>query len=73
MPPAIRLGWLLDAYLVDIANGQATNVTAAERVSFYNSVFFWPGDGAGDGDDLRSLQPRARAEVASVAAGSLRP
>lgn len=37
-------GWLYDAYLVDIATGQATNVTAVERVSFYNSIFFWPGD-----------------------------
>lgn len=36
--------WLFDAYLVDIATGQATNVTAVERVSFYNSIFFWPGD-----------------------------
>jgi TolB protein len=39
-----REGWLLDAYLVDIATGQAANVTAVERISFYNSVFFWPGD-----------------------------
>ena len=37
-------GWLVDSYLVDIATGQATNVTAVERVSFYNSIFFWPGD-----------------------------
>ncbi|MBS0205187.1 MAG: PD40 domain-containing protein [Planctomycetes bacterium] len=37
-------GWLLDSYLVDIATGQAINVTAVERVSFYNSVFFWPSD-----------------------------
>jgi Tol biopolymer transport system component len=36
--------WLLDSYLVDIATGQATNVTSVERVSFYNSVFFWPND-----------------------------
>lgn len=37
-------GWLVDAYLVDVASGQATNVSAVERVSFYNSIFFWPGD-----------------------------
>jgi Tol biopolymer transport system component len=38
-------GWLLDSYLVDLASGQATNVTSIERVSFYNSgLFFWPGD-----------------------------
>lgn len=37
-------GWLVDSYLVEIATGQATNVTAVERVSFYNGVFFWPGD-----------------------------
>lgn len=38
-------GWLYDTYLVDLASGKATNVTAVERVSFYNSgLFFWPGD-----------------------------
>ena len=37
-------GWLVDSYLVDIASGKATNVTGVERVSFYNSIFFWPGD-----------------------------
>jgi TolB protein len=38
-------GWLYDAYLVDLASGKATNVTAIERVSFYNSgLFFWPND-----------------------------
>jgi TolB protein len=38
-------GWLYDSYLVDLATGKATNVTAVERVSFYNSgLFFWPGD-----------------------------
>lgn len=37
-------GWLLDASLVEIATGHAENVTAVERVSFYNSVFFWPND-----------------------------
>ena len=38
-------GYLCDMYLVDPASGKATNVTAVERVSFYNSgLFFWPGD-----------------------------
>jgi Tol biopolymer transport system component len=38
-------GWLYDSYLVDLATGKATNVTAVERVSFYNSgLFFWPDD-----------------------------
>lgn len=38
-------GWLLDAYLFDIASGNATNITAIERVSFYNGgLFFWPND-----------------------------
>src|SRR5579872_6461381 len=38
-------GYLLDAYLVDLASGKATNVTAVERVSFYNhGLFVWPGD-----------------------------
>jgi len=38
-------GWLCDSYLVDLVGGQATNITAVERVSFYNSgLFFWPGD-----------------------------
>jgi hypothetical protein len=32
--------WLLDAYLFDMATGKATNVTAVERISFYNSVGF---------------------------------
>jgi Tol biopolymer transport system component len=37
--------WLVDTFLVDLATGQATNVTAVERVSHYNSgVFFWPKD-----------------------------
>ncbi|HPM82363.1 MAG TPA: hypothetical protein PLF81_16760 [Candidatus Anammoximicrobium sp.] len=36
-------GWQLDAFLVDLATAKATNVTAVERVSFYNSgLFFWP-------------------------------
>ena len=38
-------GWLLDTYLVDIASGRSRNVTAVDRVSFYNGgLFFWPGD-----------------------------
>jgi TolB protein len=38
-------GWLLDSYLLDLATGKATNLTAVERVSFHNSgLFFWPGD-----------------------------
>jgi Tol biopolymer transport system component len=38
-------GWRLDSYLVDLASGRAENVTAVERVSFYNGgLFFWPGD-----------------------------
>jgi Tol biopolymer transport system component len=38
-------GYLLDSYLLDLANGKTTNVTAVDRVSFYNSgVFFWPDD-----------------------------
>ena len=38
-------GYLLDSILLDLANGKTTNVTAVERVSFYNSgVFFWPDD-----------------------------
>jgi TolB protein len=41
----IKEGWLLDSYLVDLATGKATNVTAVERVSFYNGgLFFWPND-----------------------------
>lgn len=36
-------GWLYDTYLVDIATGKSTNLTAVERVSFYNTgLFFWP-------------------------------
>jgi Tol biopolymer transport system component len=38
-------GWLYDMFLVDIGSGAATNVTAVDRVSFYNSgLFFWPSD-----------------------------
>ncbi len=37
--------WLHDIFLVDLASGRATNVTAVERVSFHNSGLFpWPGD-----------------------------
>jgi len=36
--------WLLDAYLFDMATGKATNITTVERVSFCNSVVFWPND-----------------------------
>ena len=40
-------GWLYDVYLFDVAAGKATNVTAVERVSSYNSgLFFWPNDPA---------------------------
>ncbi|MCY2993699.1 MAG: hypothetical protein NTY19_38355, partial [Planctomycetota bacterium] len=38
-------GWRLDSYLVELATVKATNVTAVERVSFYNGgLFFWPND-----------------------------
>lgn len=38
-------GWLLDTFLVEMNTGTATNLTAVERVSVYNSgLFFWPGD-----------------------------
>jgi TolB protein len=38
-------GWLLDAYVLDMETGKATNLTAVERVSFHNAgLFFWPGD-----------------------------
>ncbi len=38
-------GWLYDMYLLDLAGGKATNVSAVERVSFYNGgLFYWPGD-----------------------------
>jgi Tol biopolymer transport system component len=40
-------GWLYDSYLVELSSGRAENVTAVERVSFYNSgLFFWPEDPA---------------------------
>ena len=39
--------WLYDTHLVDLATGRSTNVTAVDRVSFYNTgVFPWPGDEA---------------------------
>ncbi len=38
-------GWRYDMILVDLAKGQATNMTAVDRVSFYNTgLFFWPRD-----------------------------
>jgi len=38
-------GWLYDTLLLDLASGRLTNVTAVERVSFYNTgVFFWPNN-----------------------------
>jgi Tol biopolymer transport system component len=38
-------GWLYDSYLLDLASGKATNLTAVGRVSFYNAgLFFWPND-----------------------------
>ncbi len=38
-------GWLIDTYLVELSTGKATNITAVERISFYNSgLFFWPND-----------------------------
>jgi hypothetical protein len=37
--------WLYDTHLLDLDSGRTTNVTAVERVSFYNTgVFAWPGD-----------------------------
>lgn len=36
--------WLYDTHLVDLHSGRAVNVTAVDRVSFYNTgVFAWPG------------------------------
>lgn len=38
-------GWLYDMNLVDLASGQATNVSAPERMSNYNGgLRFWPGN-----------------------------
>ena len=37
--------WLYDTHLLDLATGRTDNVTAVERVSFFNTgVFPWPGD-----------------------------
>lgn len=37
--------WRYDSYLVDVVTGKAENITAVDRVSFYNSgLFFWPRD-----------------------------
>jgi len=36
-------GWRHDCYLLDLATGRLTDVTAVERVSFYNyGLAFWP-------------------------------
>ena len=38
-------GWLYDCYLLDLASGKATYVTAVERVSHYNvGLGYLPGD-----------------------------
>lgn len=38
-------GWLYDSYLVDIATGKTENLTAVDRVSFYNAgLFYWQND-----------------------------
>jgi TolB protein len=38
-------GWSLDSHLLDLSAGKTMNVTAVERISFYNGgLFFWPGD-----------------------------
>jgi TolB protein len=37
-------GWLVDCHLVDLTGGTSANLTAIDRVSFYNTgLFFWPG------------------------------
>jgi TolB protein len=37
-------GWLYDVFVVNLATGASTNLTAIDRVSFYNTgLFFWPG------------------------------
>jgi TolB protein len=39
--------YLYDCYLVDMETGVVNNVTAPDRVSFYNTgLFFWPNDPA---------------------------
>ena len=38
-------GWLLDSFLLDLASGKTTNVSAVDRVSFYNGgLFYWPNE-----------------------------
>ncbi len=38
-------GWSLDSHFLNLATGKSENVTAVERVSFYNGgLFFWPND-----------------------------
>lgn len=37
--------WKYDTHLIDVAAGTAENVTAVDRVSFYNAgLFFWPNE-----------------------------
>lgn len=37
--------WSLDSYLVNLDTGTTVNVTAVDRVSFYNGgLFYWPND-----------------------------
>ena len=37
--------YLVDCWLVDLATGEASNLTAVDRVSCYNTgLFFWPND-----------------------------
>lgn len=41
----VKGAWLVDVFLLDMASGRATNITAVERVSDYNGgLFFWPND-----------------------------
>lgn len=42
-------GWLVDACLVDLATGAATNVTAIDRISDHNSGLFFLPNGGGYG------------------------
>src|SRR5260370_11681618 len=38
-------GWLYDMFLLDLASGKLTNLTAVDRASFHNSaLFFSPND-----------------------------
>ncbi len=38
-------GWQLDSFLFSLINEKATNVTAVDRVSFYNGgLFYWPNE-----------------------------